>query len=108
MKIVNEGTKAVLTVTFRDENDALAAPTSIRYRIDDEKDGESTEVLDWTSVAAASSVDISITSSQNAILNDDDEDEIRTVTVEATHGAGDLLTGEYTFRLKSLSHYPAA
>lgn len=65
---ITEG--AAFRVTLRPLNADLAAttPTTMRYRIDDVDQGIA--ILDWTSLTPATSVNVVITSAQNAIRND--------------------------------------
>ncbi len=69
------------TAYFRDSSDAAEAPTTIHYRIDDLT--TRTVLLDWTSVSAASSASIAVTSAQNKIINDRNDWERRQITVAA-------------------------
>lgn len=69
---------------FRDSTNAASAPTTVHYRIDCLTTG--TKVLDWTSVSPAVSVTISVTSSQNAIISDNNARERKQITVSADKG----------------------
>jgi hypothetical protein len=64
---VNEG--EAFRVTLRPLNADLAAttPTTMRYRLDDLNQG--CAILDWTALTPATSVNVVITSAQNAIRN---------------------------------------
>lgn len=64
---VNEG--EAFRVTLRPLSADLAAttPTTMRYRLDDLNQG--TAILDWTTLTPATSVNVVISSAQNAIRN---------------------------------------
>lgn len=79
--VVKERSSHVVTAYFRSSADAAEAPTTIHYRIDDLS--TKTEVLDWTSVSAAASAAITITSAQNQIYNNAHRFERRQITVAA-------------------------
>jgi hypothetical protein len=60
---------SALRITLRPLSADLAAtiPTSMRWRLDDLSQG--TAIVDWTSLTPATSVNVVISSSQNAIRN---------------------------------------
>lgn len=102
----NEKKTGWVTVTFKDRDGVLAAPSSARYRIDDEE--TETEILDWTALVAASSIEIELTSTQNAVVDSDRKEEVHVLTVEATTSTGKIVTAEWKFRIANLQFYPAA
>ena len=81
---VKERNSTTVTAYFRDSSNAAEVPTTIHYRIDDLTTG--TAVKAWTSVSAASSVTISVTSSENRIISDSNVRERRQITVSADKG----------------------
>lgn len=83
---VNEGSSFTATAYFR-EAGAESTPTNVHYRIDNLTTGE--VVADWTSVAAAANVSISVTATHNAISVQCNRAEKRQLTVDADH---DLAT----------------
>lgn len=90
---INEG--EAFRVTLRPLSADLAAttPTTMRYRIDDLVQGNA--VLDWTSLTPATSVNVVITGTQNAIRNALCT-ERRQIVFEATDSDGSLRrTFEY-------------
>lgn len=97
---VNEGSPAWLTVAFTDKTGASAAPTSVRYRVDCATTGAA--VRAWTAVSAGASIEIALTSDDNAMQSAANEQEIREVTVEATYGAGDVLNAAYSYNVQNL------
>jgi hypothetical protein len=97
----NERATTFITVTFTDEDGIPVTPDAATYRIDDE--ASRTNVQAATSVSPLStSVDLEITSEQNAILRPRKPFEIRTVTVEFDYGAGKHGTAQYKYKLLNL------
>jgi hypothetical protein len=97
----NERATTFITVTFSDEDGTLVTPDAATYRIDDE--ASRTNIQAATSIGSLStSVDLEITSEQNAILRPRKPFEIRTVTVEFDYGAGKHGTGQYRYKLLNL------
>lgn len=80
--LVNEGSSFTATAYFRTRSTSAAStPTTVHYRIDCLTTG--TEIADWTSVSASSSVSISITGTHNAIQSDENDVEVKQLTVSA-------------------------
>jgi hypothetical protein len=101
-KAINEKTSCTVQVTFKDEDGVLIVPESITYRIDDVASG--TEILDDTSVAVPdSTINIEITSDQNKILDETNDNEERVVTVEFDYSDGEKHgTSEYRYKILNL------
>lgn len=98
----NERSTVVLTVAFTDDDGAAVTPDAASYRVDDR--ASRTAVLAATAIGSLStSIDLTITSEQNAIVRPRKAFEIRTVTVEfdydssAKHG-----TAQYEYKLVNL------
>ena len=106
MQIVSEGNTYIITCTFTDENGLAIVPTAARYRLDDKKSQQ--EILDWTAfVPTASTHDLTITATQNAIINTDLAKETKILTVEITYGTDSkLATNEYQYDVVNLKYYP--
>jgi len=101
----NEGGTGYINADFQDKNKTSQVPTSARYRIDCKTN--SVEVLDWTAIANPQSVhEITITSADNAIIDQTQEVETKEITVEATYGAGDVIPGQVAYGVKNLNNYP--
>jgi hypothetical protein len=105
LEIVNEGTTAYLTVEFTDKNGAAAAPSSISYRIDCETNDE--QVRDDTPVTPGTSVEITLTSGDNEIIDGSHSLEKRVVTITAIYGEDDEVSDEYKYQVKNLKHKPS-
>lgn len=90
---INEGEAFRLTVRPLSADLGATTPTTVRYRIDDLNQG--TAVLDWTTVTPGTSMNIVVTSAQNALRNCLSI-ERRQVVIEATDSDGPMRrTWEY-------------
>ena len=97
MENVIAGSTAYLTVTFRDKDGALAVPSTISYKIDCLTTG--TAILASTSVSAASSIDITLTPTNNTIVTATNSREVRRVTVTGTYSGTDAVVSVYDYNL---------
>lgn len=101
MERVNEQSTAYLTVSFRDKTGALAAPTTISYRIDDAATRQ--QIRDSTAVTpVASSVEITLEPADNTIVSPAREIEMHVVTVVATYGINDEVRASYPYEVLNL------
>lgn len=75
---VVEGSGFTFTAYFRDGTSA-STPTNAKYRIDCLTSGK--EILDWTSMTPASSINTQVTGTQNAIQSENNSYEIKQITV---------------------------
>lgn len=98
--IVNKKTSLTLSVTFYDEHGASVIPDSATYRIDDLT--SSTVILEPTPLSPAASIEIQITSAQNAMVNSANPFEDRVVTVEFAYASSKRGTDEYRYELRNL------
>ncbi len=102
---VNEDTTAILTMTFKNEDGVLTAPTTAQYRIDDVS--SRTQIRDWTVISPpASSVDVEITYLENAIIKQTHDLEIRRVSVKWTYATGKRGTEDFVYTLVNLNKIP--
>jgi hypothetical protein len=67
------------TVSFYDVDGEATTPATVHYRVDCMTN--STQIRDWAEVTAGSSVTITLTSTDTAIVDDDNEEELRRLTV---------------------------
>ena len=104
MSTINELSTAYLTVNFKDKNGVLEAPTSISYRIDCITNDQ--QVKDDTAVAAASSIEIELTKTDNAIISQLNNSEKRLVTVTGIYGGDDQIVNEYNYDLMNMKKKP--
>ena len=72
------------TAYFRDNSGAASAPTTVHYRIDDPL--TDTNITGWTSISAAASVTVTVLPSENRIVNNSKNTELRQLTVAADKG----------------------
>jgi hypothetical protein len=105
LAIVNELSSAQLTISFLDERGNAMTPVTVDYRID----CMTTEraILPWTSAGAPSStMTITITSAQNAIINEANGFETKMVTVRANYGETTEFTSQYAYQVENLPGLP--
>lgn len=102
MEIVNEKCTSIVSLTFRDETGDLVVPSAGSCQIHDAASG--TEIRAETPFTPAGSThDITITDSENRILDASRNVEERIVTVTFTYGAGKKGSGEYRYGVKNLA-----
>ena len=102
MERVNEKSTAYLTVTFRDRAGAAQAPATAKYRIDDVATGQS--VRSDTDISAPdSTVELTLTVTDNTLKNPIAAAEQRRVTVTAEYGSGDAVRSEYIYEVINLA-----
>lgn len=105
--VVKEGNPLTVTMTFRDEDNVVYTPSTVRYRIKDLTNNR--VVLDWTSVTPDSTVDIVITPSLNDIYDTDTRNrrrfEERSVVVQADYGTDSQFVDEFLYRVINIRGY---
>ncbi len=100
VEIFNENSTGYVTWTFRNSDLLLEVPLTISYRIDNREDGA--VIVPPTSVSPASSVIITVTPAQNAIINSELEYEEHVMTITATYGINDTFSEECIIKVKNL------
>lgn len=91
-----------LTVFFRTRSTKSAStPTTIRYRIDDIRSDK--EIRDWTTVSAAPNVSITITASDNEIIDDAARFERKQIIVQADNGLSTQVNGKAFWKIRNLT-----
>jgi len=105
MEAVNEKSQAKLTLTFKDETGALVTPSTFKYQIDD--------VVSATVIKATieispggSTYTITIPSDENRILNSNNSEEERRVTVQWYSGSVLIGTADYCYKVLNLNKVP--
>lgn len=102
MDSVLERTTAVLTVAYFDENGAATTPTSAYYMVEDVKSG--TLITSETQLPAPSTTsDITLTDTENRIIDADNAYELRAVKVRFLYAAGKVGRAEYKYYIKNLA-----
>lgn len=86
-----------VTTKFRDENNALTIPMTVRVKLTCETTGQT--ILDWTAITAATTVTVSITPTQNRILNRTNAVERKTLSIEADSGLSTAIADAYTYEV---------
>lgn len=102
-KTINESSALTVVAKFWDDSTetwTASAPTSVKYRLDDQLGGQ---ITDWTTVTAAASVTITIPGSSNAIIDDWQDTETKQLTIRANDGLSTQHQDIYTYRVKNLS-----
>lgn len=101
LEIVDEGTSAYLTVTFKDKAGEQAIPDSINYRVDCLTNNK--EIRGDTEITPpAAEVEIHLTPADNAIIDQANKTEAKLVTVKASYGAEDAINASYRYNLRNL------
>jgi hypothetical protein len=86
---VNEKSEAFITAVHTDKAGAPVTPVSLRYRIDDVRSGNM--IKDWTTIPIGSpgtEHEITVTDTENAIINTLLSVEQKIVTFETTSASG--------------------
>jgi hypothetical protein len=95
---VQEGSALTVTAKFYDDASdpwTLSAPTTIRYRVDDLNSGS--EMVGWTTVTPATSASITVSGSENRILQSFSPQEGRMMTVQANAGLSTQYSETYNW-----------
>jgi len=100
MERINEDSVGYLTAKFYDKDDNLVVPTSISYNIYCLTTG--TEIKDATAISPANTVEITLSSIDNAIIVQTNRLEMKLVTITATFGVQDLSVEEYRYFVKNM------
>jgi hypothetical protein len=103
-EVVNEASTINVQAKFYNKTNQLSTPTSIRYRIKDVTNDR--VVKDWTTLTAASSVEIEITADENAIYMDGSRPfqrfEERVLVVQANYDTDTQYAEEIRYLIKNL------
>lgn len=100
--VINEGSSGELVVDFTDPAGLPSVPSSVVYRIDCTTTGQAIRAS--TPIAPSSSITIPITVLDTNIVAEANASERRRVTVTASYGAGESLTGEYDYVVRNLRY----
>lgn len=102
---IQEGSGFTATAYFRIRSTSAAdTPSAVRYRLDCLT--TKTQIADWTSASAASSVAISVTATHNAIIDDCNDYEWKQLTVESDNGASNQMRKTVRWRVENLYGSP--
>lgn len=98
---INEKTTSYLTVDFLDKDGLPSAPTSVSYRVDCIT--TNTEIRADTAITPGASVEITLDSDDNLIINQDNDKELRRVTVTGVYGPKNEINSKYDYWVNNLS-----
>jgi hypothetical protein len=98
--IINERTTSYIEVELLDKGGVLAYPASIVYSTYCKTNG--TPIKTNVAVPAASVVNITLDSTDSAIINSANATEDKILTVKATYNTNDELNSEYNWTVKNL------
>lgn len=105
MDKTNERKQVVLRLVFRDINGDLAAPTQIKYKLSDLVTNNT--IIDTTTVnTTTSTVDVTLTALNNAIVTDALSWEPKLFSLEWYSAGVQLGSEEYIFTLKNNRKIP--
>lgn len=105
---INEGSSFTATASFFDDSSdvwSASTPSTTRYRID-RINGDPAcwqTILDWTTLTPATTNNIVVTGSQNAIQSTWSYNEKRQITVEANAGLSTQYQETYLYSIKNLA-----
>lgn len=100
ISVINEGSTGYLSVAFYDKANLPALPSSISYTVRCLTTG--TVLRAPTSLTPATSIEILLSPSDNAIQQAGNPYETRLVTVSASYGASDAINDDYTYQVRNL------
>ena len=104
MEKVNEKSTFDVEITFYDKDGTLVTPVSGTYRIDDLY--SATNIKPSASFVPISSTHtITVSSSENAIVDSNKFSEIRVITISYNYNASDVGTSEIRYELINLTYY---
>lgn len=98
MDIVNEGTSSIHQVEFFKADGSAVSPVSVTYKV---TDGKGNDIIDWTSLAPASSLEITISGTANTITGL--TGNRRKLTVKCVNGDSTTITEEVVYKIRPLS-----
>lgn len=102
METVNERSTAFLTVAFRDKTGALAAPSSVTWEAHDKDSG--VEMQAATALIPGPSIEITIPTTVNSMVNSAHHLETRVITIKALYGVDDGVNSVYEYQVQNLDH----
>lgn len=102
--IVGAGSAVTATVNCRTRSTAAAStPSSIRYRVDCLTNR--CNVINWTSVSAASSASITVPGTSNGTIDYSQDLETRQITVEIDTGLSTQVRAAATWKVRTIRNY---
>jgi hypothetical protein len=104
---IREKSRQKFRVVFEDEDRQPFLPLTIRYRLDDKSDdcGSPTTIIDWTSVAPQTEIEITIPSEANRILNSSNAFERRVLTIQSDYDTDSQLSNDEEYLVRNLAGF---
>ena len=100
MESINEGSSAILTIAFTDQDGDAITPDSATFTIYDKFSG--TERRSGTISSLASSITFVTTDEDNAILNQNNRYEVVAILIEFSYNSR-YGKGEYFYKVNNLA-----
>lgn len=101
MKLINEGSTGYLTVSFKDKAGVAAAPSTLTYSLHCLTTG--IVLRNNVSLTPGTSVEITLSTVDNAIQTASNRRETKRVTIKAGYGASDAVNAQYDYEVANLS-----
>ena len=101
---VNEKSPLCMTMTFKDEDAAPLVPATAEWRLDDVDDIDNAiEIVDWTALTGmASTMKVTIPSTNNVIVNEENVREARMFGVRINVGLDSEAHQQYKYHVLNL------
>ena len=104
MDAINEKSTSVQPITFTDEDGDAVTPDTATWRLHDLNSNVNLQTA--TALASlASSMEITIGSTENRILNGDHVSEVKELTINFTFGTGKQGTNKVRYKVNNLSFF---
>lgn len=101
-KVINENSTAYLSLTFKNKDGEIESPQAVTYNIHCLTND--VEIKGDTSVSPGPSIEIVLSPTENRIIDANNKYERRVVTVTATYGPDDEITGQYEYKVLNLKY----
>lgn len=101
MKLINEGSTGYLTISFKDKAGVAAAPATITYSLHCLSTG--VVLRNNVALATSASVEITLSTIDNAIQTASNRRETKRVTIKAGYGANDAINTQFDYEVANLS-----
>lgn len=98
--VVDEGSAAFVTFTFRDEDGNLITPSTVEWRLDDLTNDAN--IVDWTVITPDTSVSVQCTGAHNSISAESKQYELREVSVRIDNGLATQAYKSKRYKVKNL------
>ena len=97
---LSEGDSLPLTTSFADVDWVAGTPTSVSYRLDCATTGQT--ITDWSSLTPGVTVSLTISSTENAILDDSNKRERKVLAIKAIDSGGNQHTETFKYWVRNL------